>query len=249
MDDILSRMERVQVEGPTAVAFDADGTLWSGDVGEDTLLGAVARRALRTPAADALSALASRFALPLNDDPNEQARLLFQAFRDGQLPEVEACEMMAWTFAGWARDELKELVREILDTAKLESRRFEPLRRAVEWAREREIRTVVISASPDFVVEVAAASLGFAPEDIAACRPKRQGNTLLAELDAPLPYAEQKVTALESVAPKHHLLAAFGDNSFDLPMLLAATVGVAVRPKPALRALLQAESGVFVLED
>ncbi len=248
MDGILTLMQRALDESPLAVAFDADGTLWSGDVGEDTILAAIRHHALRREASSALSDLAARYGIGVNADPNRQAELLFDGYHRHQLPEVEACEMMAWAFAGWQEDELRQFVASALQEVGLERRRFRPLERAVDWARHSGLRTVVVSASPDFVIEVAAGPLGFRAEDIAACRPARRHGALLSTLESPLPYGEHKVGALRTLAPGHSLLAAFGDNSFDLPMLRAARVGVAVRPKPALRALLSSAPELVVLE-
>jgi phosphoserine phosphatase len=43
------------------------------------------------------------------------------------------------------------------------------------------------------------------------------------------------------------LLAAFGDNAFDVALLAEASVGVAVRPKDALRARAGEVSGLVEL--
>ena len=63
MDRVLEQMQRALTEGPAAVAFDADGTLWSGDVGEDFFLFCVRERLLKAEASEALHSLARRFKL------------------------------------------------------------------------------------------------------------------------------------------------------------------------------------------
>ena len=71
----------------------------------------------------------------------------------------------------------------------------------------------------------------------------------MPHLAAPLPYLEHKVHALTKVAPGRALLAAFGDNGFDLPLLTAARVAVAVRPKPALQVALSELPRALCLKD
>jgi phosphoserine phosphatase len=105
----------------------------------------------------------------------------------------------------------------------------------LEFARERRIRSVLISASPRTVVEAAGALLGFGPHDIAAATPKVVGGLVVAEMDGPVPYAEDKLTSGRQLFGQTRWLAAFGDNVFDIDMLTTAELGVAVRPKPRLR--------------
>jgi phosphoserine phosphatase len=245
---VIETLKQALDEGPGVVAFDADGTLWSGDVGEDFFLFCTERSALKDAASPALQELAQRFELPVSAEPNAQARLLFEAFADGRLPEREACEMMAWALAGYAEDELSMLVSDALASAELEGRRHRQMQEAIRWARDNSLPTVVISASPSFVIEVATAPVGFQASEIAACRPASLGGVLEPRLAEPLPYAEQKVHAATRLSPDLPLLAAFGDNSFDLPMLEAARVGVAVHPKPALSRLIAGRTDLLVVD-
>ena len=55
----------------------------------------------------------------------------------------------------------------------------------------------------------------------------------------PIPYGPGKLTQLEQHLEGRTLLAAFGDNIFDVPMLEAARVAVAVAPKQRLLAELE----------
>ena len=47
---VLELERRLRADRPSALAFDADGTLWSGDVGEDVFRFAVERGRLRDQA-------------------------------------------------------------------------------------------------------------------------------------------------------------------------------------------------------
>lgn len=247
VDELFSRLERALGEGRGVLAFDADGTLWSGDVGEDVFLHACAHGLLKPDATEALRELAREHHLAEVNDANAQARVLFDAYRAGALPERRTCEMMAWAFAGWRETQLAELVSEVLHTVQIATRWFEPVHRVLGWAREHELPTVVVSASPDFVIRVATNPLGFGPNEIAATRPAVEAGALAPRLAAPVPYAEDKPRALRALHPEATLLAAFGDNVFDLALLQEARVPVAVRPKPALAERLERLPGVFTL--
>jgi phosphoserine phosphatase len=52
---------------------------------------------------------------------------------------------------------------------------------------------------------------------------------------------------LERIGTAHTLLAAFGDNAFDVALLASAHIGVAVRPKPRLRARAHEVTGLVEL--
>jgi phosphatidylglycerophosphatase C len=249
MQPLLFALEdALRTYGAGVLAFDADGTLWSGDVGEDVFLHATQHGLLRPAALPALQALAREYDIGLFPEANEQARALYDAYLRRELPELHACEMMAWGFAGWGRAELERSVESALEDARLSSRHYAPLASVRTWATERGLPCYVVSASPDFVIEVATKPLGFAQASIAACTPARTSDdVLLPHLAAPLPYLEHKVHALSRVAPGCHLLAAFGDNSFDVPLLRAARLAVAVRPKPALQAVLKELPDALVL--
>jgi phosphoserine phosphatase len=57
-----------------------------------------------------------------------------------------------------------------------------------------------------------------------------------AEVERPIPYGAGKVSALRSVIGARPILAACGDNAFDVDLLCAARLPLAVRPKERLLA-------------
>jgi phosphoserine phosphatase len=249
-DPVLQRLGQALLEfGPGVLAFDADGTLWSGDVGEDVFVSATAEGALRAAALPPLQRLAAEFGMQLLPEPNAQAQLLFEAYLGGKLPESLACEMMAWGFAGFAEQELARFVCSVLQRRRLESRRFMRLLPVFEWARAHGLRTLIVSASPDFVICEAIRAWNVSRQEIAACSPRRVAGMLSTELVSPLPYLDEKVHAVRALAPGAPLLAAFGDNGFDAPLLCAAHLPFAVRPKPALLAQLETIPRVVLIAE
>jgi HAD superfamily phosphoserine phosphatase-like hydrolase len=238
LPNLIARLERIEPKGPCVLAFDGDGTLWSGDVGEDFFHFAIARQLIRSAALPALNDLARAHQVPLHAEPNAQALALFGAFTNGRLPERTACEMMAWCYAGWSPAALLQQIQTALVEQRLADRYFSPLRDVLSWARARGHRPVVVSASPHPVVVEAVRHLGFEAEDVAAGEMHAHEDLYTTAFKYPLPYADTKVSALKRLAQDLPILAAFGDNVFDLEMLREALVPVAVRPKAILTARL-----------
>lgn len=248
-DEVIERVLAEHRGGSAVIAFDADGTLWSGDAGEDLFGHATRARLLRQPARAELERLAAGAGLPTDGGANELGQRLFDAYVGGRFAEHTVCELMAWGFAGYAPAELGELCREVLDQTRMAERYHPSLLKILAATRAAGVRAVVVSASPRCIVEAAARPLGFAPEDVAAATPAIEGGELLPRLSEPLPYGAAKCDALRRLAADASWLASFGDNVFDLDMLCAARCGVVVRPKPRLRARLPELPELILLAD
>jgi len=219
------------------MAFDGDGTLWSGDVGENLFRQAVTERFFDDAARGALLEEAARYEIPIADptaSTTDVADALVAAYVAGRYPERQTCAMMTWCYAGRRLAELRDLADRALANEDISSRMTRELTPIIEFARSAGIRCVLISASPRVVVEVAGALWGFEPHDIAAATPLVVDGRVVPGMDGPVPYAEGKPTAGRALFGSARWLAAFGDNVFDIEMLQSAEVGVAVRPKPKL---------------
>ena len=219
------------------LAFDGDGTLWSGDVGEDLFGAATGESFLLEAALPALVAEAQRYHVPLGPaeaDANGVARALMASYLAGQYPEREVCAMMTWCYAGRHLREVEALAARVLAQEDWHQRLTQELAPIVEWSRAVGVRCALISASPRAVVEVAAAHWGFQPTDIAAATPAVSAGIVEPRMALPVPYAEDKLTAGRALFGDARWLCAFGDNVFDIDMLRSAELGVAVRPKPRL---------------
>lgn len=232
-----------------ALAFDCDGTLWSGDVGEDFFEYGIKESLFHAHGAEALLELGRSLALAPHGGAPLVAAQLLAAYRTHQLPELTACEMMTWAFGGFDAAELAGHVERCLALARLSQRVFEPARRVIAWARACGFRVIAVSASPRFVIETAVAPLGITTSDIAACTLVSAEGRYLTTLSSPCPYGPEKVVAAEELLQGAPLLAAFGDSGFDFELLRSAVVPVAVRPKPTLQSKLGQLSGAWVLHD
>ncbi|MGC4089704.1 MAG: haloacid dehalogenase-like hydrolase [Polyangiaceae bacterium] len=234
--DLVEKLRELADAQPSGLlAFDGDGTLWSGDVGEDVFHAAVGQSLLREEPLAALRREAEAHGFSSTGDSNEIAKRLFDAYLEHRYPERDVCAMMTWCYAGMQRAELSALATQTFAARGLSQRLHRELEPVFDFARARGLRTLVVSASPQPIVETAAQQWQLAAGDIIASRAAEQGGVILDRLGTPVPYADGKPKALRALVPNAHLLAAFGDNAFDVELFQAAELAVAVRPKPALR--------------
>jgi phosphatidylglycerophosphatase C len=225
---------RAGIESP-AILLDADGTLWSGDIGIDAFVMAYEQGLLREEAAEALRKTALLGPLETHGTPSDIAQRIDEAYRAGQFPEQPAWELMTWCYAGFTLDEVGEHARNTIVKSNLVSRMHRELEPILEWARSSGVRAVVVSASPRRMVEEAAALWGFAATDIAAATPSIEGGKVTPSLATTFPYGAGKVTCGRALLGNAGWLGAFGDSVSDVQMLEQARLGIAVDPKAALR--------------
>ncbi len=248
-DALLERLGRLLRDSSGALfAFDGDGTLWTGDVGEDIFHAALREGLLKEAAQPALAREARAHGVDADGTSSEIASRLFAAYLRGKYPERDTCAMMTWCYAGLERGELTEFTRLTLGRLAFESRLHPEIAPILDFARASGVRVLVVSASPQPIVEQAVAFWGIPAESVAASRAELEGTLLLDRLAAPVPYAEAKPPALRGLSPEGDLIASFGDNAFDVELLCAARLGVAVRPKPALCARLLDFPEIVVLD-
>jgi phosphoserine phosphatase len=251
VDAVWARIDRLVCAHPGGVlATDADGTLWAGDVGEDLFHAFVAAGRVEPTAHDALRRAALAHGLSDAGTGAVIARRLYGAYLDGRFPEERVCEMMTWCYAGWQRSELAAFARDIVLSGRLADRLHGEMLDVLARARAAGIPVLVVSASPVAVVAEAAAYAGLEAGQVVAATPRFADDVVEADVERPIPYAAGKVTRLrERLAPGQAIYAAFGDNAFDVPMLGAASVAVAVRPKARLRACADKVPGLVGLSE
>ena len=247
--ELLERLERLRDGRTDAVlAFDADGTLWGGDVGIDAFDSAIQRRLLREEARAALSEAAVRHGLEGGGSASDLAARIFAAYRAGRFPELLTFEIMTWCYAGFSLDELGLHARDTVKNYALVARLCRELEPIFDWARSAGLRTIVISASPRRVIEEAATLWGFSPADIVAGVASVEHGKIAPKLASSLPYARVKAELGRELIGPATWLASFGDSESDLEMMRAAALGVAVRPKLPLRMRLPELEHVALLE-
>jgi phosphoserine phosphatase len=234
-DEIIGRLA-ADLTQKSVLAFDADGTLWSGDIGIDTFESLLAERAIRSEAGPALREEAGHAGVALYDDPSDQARALYDAFQREAYAEERAFPMMAWVFAGYCKGEVRAFAAHVVERVGLASRLHAEVLPVIRWATSSGVGLYVVSASPDIVVRTAIELLDLPFADVFAMTPEWDGDRVASRIRAPVTYGAGKTLALQQGVPGSTLLGGFGDSAFDLALLRAARVAVAVRPKPGLSA-------------
>lgn len=246
--------ESLEKEPSGAVVFDADGTLWKHDVGVMTFTWAIERRLLRPEAAEPLAAFAQSHGVPLNGtQAHEIAAALQAAFAARRLPERAAAEMQVWAYVGYSEPEFRALVQDALEKKGHLLTLHHDVLGLAEWVRSQAAPALIVSASPQWVVEEATAGLGFARGDVIAGLPELEPDAagtprIVPRLSGVLPYGPDKVDAGRRLMGSRPWLAALGDSSFDVDMFRAARLAGGVGEKPGMLAgLAELTHGVRLL--
>jgi phosphoserine phosphatase len=218
-----------------AIAFDGDGTLWAGDIGEDFFV-ALLERGVHDYAHNALVREAAAEKLDASGTPREIAHRIHSAYLLDRFPEERVCEIMTWAAAGRSRAELDLFCAEVIEDIGLRGRLHGEAIRVVEHARSVGLDVFLVSASPRAIVEQAAKLVGIEIGNALAAREACDAAGIVqCAVECPIPYGPGKVTHLRArLGADRVLYAAFGDNAFDVAMLREARLPVAIRPKARL---------------
>lgn len=235
---LLSLMETCQ---RGAVVFDADGTLWRHDVGSVVFNYALQQRVLREDARSELTFAARKHDVRLaaGADANAVAAEVARAYSAHAFDERAAAEIQVWAYAGLTTSDFRELTRQALRNKNHSDGVHTGVVELAEWVRQQGFRSLIVSASPRWVVEEAAAQWGFGPDDIAAgdpCMSADDPPLIRCGMAAPLPYGPDKVTAGRALLGDQTWLAALGDSAFDLDMFREALLAGGIGNKPQMLA-------------
>lgn len=228
----------LDVRGGGALLFDADGTLWRGDVSEDVFRHALAAELLREPAGACLADLCREYALDATGTPTMLARRLWHAHERGVIAERPTYEMMTYCYAGFSLRELHDLA-DLALASSLPSRLVSAVGPILSWARAAGLPVHVISASPTPIVSRAARHWAIEPERVHGSDAQTDARGIIApRLARAIPYAERKAHIAREVLGAVPVLGALGDSSFDAELLALADVPLVVGDKPGVAELL-----------
>lgn len=245
---LLELLEQNRGADASLIAFDADGTLWTGDVSDDVFLSACREGWLLDAALPRLQEQAEVVGVDPSGSPSEVALRLFEANQRGLFDECTLFAMMTWCYAGRGVRELTEYAAKVLVRESLEKRLRPEFERVLSWARNQNLVCVVVSASPHPIVTWAASHWGFAPERIIGTIPLLQAGVIADQILDEVPFGANKCMLLKRRFPDQRVLASFGDSHFDFELLECAEIPVAVCPKPALSSSLLRLSRAVVLK-
>lgn len=233
--ELIAELEECSQHELCSLAFDGDGTLWSGDVSDDVFHATCRTNWVLDVPIPKLTQLAREHGISTQGTGGELLGRFFEAEKSGQLQERLLFEVMTWCYAGRSVEELSEFAARALTAAGIESRIRTTIRPLLDWARARGHDCWLVTASPWPIVRAVARRLGFEDHRIIASRTREPtAGVIGTEMLDPVPYDEQKVIQLRAQATHARLLAAFGDSYFDLALLGAAELAVAVSPKSRL---------------
>lgn len=193
---------------PAPVAFDADGTLWRGDIGEDLL----------------------RFLAAEGHLPRHRNRRGVYAEYERRVA-AEPADAYAYAvevMADLAEPELQGLC-DTFFAQRFRGRLFSWVPALFSLLHQRGVPTWIVSASPLWPVRSGARALGVPDERVVGvtCRLDAQ-RRLTGEVIRPVPCGEGKVHWLREAGVRPGL--AFGNGDLDLPMLAYAERAVVVAP-------------------
>lgn len=189
-----------------AVAFDADGTLWRGDVGEELLRTLAHRRLL--PAARG-SGVYEEYERRVEVDPI-----------DGYTWAVEVME-------GVEEAALRRECEALFDQ-RFSGKLFRWVRPLLAVLAERGLEVWIVSASPIWAVQPGAAALGVPVERVIGVQSDVEAGRLTRRVHKPIPCGDGKVARLKERGCRPVL--AVGNGDLDLPMLAYSERALVVAP-------------------
>lgn len=216
------------------LACDGDGTLWRPDLGDRFVLEWLQSGRVGPAGRAALVRLCRRHGLSGGVGENGLTEGVLREWRAGRLAPWLALEAGLCLLAGATVAELRAHGAAVVAAA--EPALLPAWGRLAAWAERRGVAVHVVSAGDQAVAEVAAARLGIPPERVHATRGAVAAGRLTGAPAGPLPVGPGKVAVLRAAVGSAPLVAAFGDDLPDRDLLEHARLGVAVSPRPALRA-------------
>ena len=190
-----------------AVAFDADGTLWSGDVGEELLL-----------------QLANEGRLPAYSD----ARGVYAEYERRVTADVaDGFAFAAAALAGWREEALQTYCNEHFERS-FEPRVFPYVRDVLKRLDAAGVEVWIVSASPVWPVRAGARALGIDPARVIGVECRVRDGVITGEVLRPVPTLQGKPAQLQARGVA--VAVAAGNSVLDLPMLEAAAAAFVVGP-------------------
>jgi phosphoserine phosphatase len=207
--EVLAVLRRVWSRaGPRQVVFDADGTLWRGDIGED-FLRYVAHERLLVGAARGVYAEYER-------------RLATDA--------LGAYAFAVEVMAGLNEARLREICRDFF-SRRFAGRVFPWVRPVLERLRRTQVEVWVCSASPKWIVEAGAEALGLSAAQVIGVESEIVAGQLTSAVVPPVTAGPGKVVWLERRQVRAAL--AVGNGALDVDMLAWAETALVVAPYDA----------------
>ena len=186
---------------PLIAAFDADGTLWDTDLGENFFQYQIDHHCVPLPANP------FNYYLELkkkNGDPREAYAWLAQINKDQTISDVRK----------WSQSAFDELVPFPL---------FTEQKRLIELFLENQVHIYIVTASVSWAVETGAKTLGIPIENVIGIETLIQNNLVTSETLLPITYRQGKADALLKRTNGVRPFFASGNTTGDTELLNCAT--------------------------
>ena len=200
---------------PRVAAFDCDGTLWSGDAGENFF-----DWEIRTGVVTANLGL--------------RMRARYAEYKAGKVSEDDMCGEMVTMHAGMTEDRMMQIASEFMEKH-FKSSVFQEMKKLVLRLRDNGCDVWAVSSSNEWVIRAGIKPFGIADDHILATKAELQDGVVTDRL-VRIPSGPGKPKALREVVKKN-IDAAFGNSRWDAEMLAIATHAFAVNPRPDLEAV------------
>ena len=214
--------------------FDADHTLWAGDLGDVVARTAMNQHLLKRDAKEIVAEILTRSEGEATGEPNADALALMKQYFQDKVTENDIISAQVVCYAGWTTKELFDFALEIFDR-EFEPKIYEDIPKLHETLRAAGFDIKVISGSPQWVVEAAATRLGIDSKDVAGARAYVKDGIITAEMQKPVTYKDGKVEVMSQWVGDKQAFIAFGDSKSDYPMQERSKIRVAVNPRPGVR--------------
>jgi HAD superfamily phosphoserine phosphatase-like hydrolase len=201
---------------PGVAAFDCDGTLWSGDVGERFFDWELKQADLVAPAVD------------------RSMRERYAAYKRGEVDETTMCGEMVTMHQGIPECKLMDAAVGFFDQFFV-VQIFPEMRELVRRLEENGCEIWAVSSSNEWVVRAGMKHFGIPESRILAAKVELDRGIITDRL-VRVPSGAGKPEALRENAGKE-IDQAFGNSRWDREMLAMANHAVAVNPNPDLEAI------------
>jgi phosphoserine phosphatase len=242
LDDVDAALARgLPADVDRYAAFDADGTLWDGDIGDTAFADAHAQGVVDdVTIAGAFAAWAASYGF--TPAPHEPFRDVLARLANGSLMaagkqrgldehgvKADLYGMQAWIYAGRTDEEIEAYGERVFQGG-FEAKIFPGARRLIEGLVERGVDVVIVSASHRALVVPGGRRLGVTRERVIGMQPAHDDNGRTVTRIARHLYGPGKVRAL---AGRGRPLVACGDAvaTTDRELLSHALLPVAVDPR------------------
>jgi HAD superfamily phosphoserine phosphatase-like hydrolase len=202
---------------PRVAAFDCDGTLWSGDAGENFFDWEMKRGVVSTEVASAM-------------------RARYAEYKAGKVSEEDMCAAMVTMHKGLAQSAVMAAATEFM-TSNFRGHVFPEMKQLVHQLREQGCEIWAVSSSNEWVIRAGMKQFDIPENRILAAKVEIE-NGIVTDRLVRVPSGPGKPEALREVVGKE-IDAAFGNSRWDLEMLAMAKHAFAVNPNPDLEAAAQ----------